>query len=189
MDNDNISLLVKKCKKGNIKAYESLIDLYGKSIFNIIYKMTSNYHDSNDLTQEVYIKIYKNISKFNEESSFWTWVYKIAINICKDYYRKQNRFNEESLNNENEDGKVIEIIDNNNYIEDILIQKYELQKISNAVNLLNFNHKEIILLKDIYNYSYIEISAMLEISEGTVKSRLNRAREKLKIILLNMEQN
>lgn len=188
MQEKDLGVIIERCRSGNIDAYNELIDLYGKKIFNMIYKLIGEYHDSADLTQEVYIKIYKNISKFRSESSFWSWVYIIIRNNCKDYFRKKYRVNYEYIDQENEDEKPIEIVDKKGYVEDLIIRKYEKDVINKSINQLNYSAKEIVILREIYGYSYSEIAAMLSISEGTVKSRLNRARDKLKNIIQTMEQ-
>jgi RNA polymerase sigma-70 factor (ECF subfamily) len=181
--------LIKRCQRGDLGAYEDLIVLYGKRIFNICYKLLGDYHNASDITQEVYIKIYRNIKKFKFNSSLWTWIYSIVTNSCKDYYRKNNKsINIVSIDEEKEEGNVIEIIDRENYIEDILIKKYEKELIGNTISKLKYEYKEIIVLKDIYGYSYDEISSMVDISMGTVKSRLSRAREKLKKLLENNDE-
>lgn len=189
MDDKILKDLILRCQKGETSAFEELYDLYGKKIFNIILKLISNYHDANDLTQEVFIKIYKSIDKFKGNSSLWSWIYVIISNSVKDYFRKNLKNVALSIDNEDEETGTIEIIDESNFVENILMVKYQKELVNKAISQLGYNHKEIILLKEIYDYSYSEIALMLQISEGTVKSRLNRARENLKKILCQMEQS
>lgn len=188
MQEKELDIIIERCRNGDTDAYGDLIDLYGKKIFNMVYKLIGDYHDSADLTQEVYIKIYKNISKFRGDSSFWSWLYTIIRNTCKDYFRKKYKENFEYIDKDNEDEKPLEIIDEKGFVEDLIIKKYEKDVITKSINLLNYSAKEIVILREIYGYTYSEIAAMLSISEGTVKSRLNRARDKLKNIIETMEQ-
>lgn len=183
--NDIEKILIKKCKKGNVEAFEKLISNYQKKIFNLCYRYVQNYDDAIELSQEVFIKIYKSISTFNSNSSLSTWIYKIATTTCIDEIRKRKKHNTVSIEeSEQENVCTIEIAD---LSADPLtqIEKNELKiDIQNAISQLSEEFKTVIILRDIQGFSYNEIAEILSIPLGTVKSRIKRARNFLKDYLL-----
>lgn len=176
-------LLVAKSKKGDIAAFEELISAYEKRAYNIAYRMMANEEDAKDMAQEAFIKIYKSIKNFREESSFSTWLYRIVTNVCLDEIRKRKRNNTLPLeiNIESDKGAAhIEIGADKETPEDIFERIEKRQLILNAINSLNEDYKTVIVLRDIQGFGYEEIASMLSCSLGTVKSRINRARNALK---------
>ncbi len=184
--------LIKKCAKGNLEAFEELIEKYEKTAYNIALKMLKNQDDAMDISQEAFIKVFKSIKTFNFESSFSTWLYRIVTNTCLDFLRKKNN-NVYSLDTpiNTEDGEIQrDIPDTLNSPEEILDKQLTKELVHDSINKLDENHKAIIILRDIQGFSYEEISQILDCSLGTVKSRISRARNNLKdIILKDMEQN
>lgn len=176
-------LLVAKSKKGDIIAFEELIIGYEKKAYNIAYRMMGNEEDAKDMAQEAFIKIYKSIKNFREESSFSTWLYRIVTNVCLDEIRKRKRNNTLPLevNVENDKGTAyIEIGADKETPEDVYERMEKRQLILNAINSLNEDYKTVIVLRDIQGFGYEEIASMLNCSLGTIKSRINRARNALK---------
>lgn len=172
--------IIKKIKKGDICAFEELISAYQKRIYNIVLKTLNNKDDAYDITQEVCIKIYKSINKFNENSLLSTWIYRIAVNTCIDEMRR-NKKNLLYITRELEDKQIDLPIENLDKKPDDEYEKKEIRTIvRDHLHRLDAKYKIIIILKDIYGYSYEEISKILGINQNTVKSRLNRARTKLK---------
>ncbi len=178
--------LIEKSTKGDVGSFEELIQPYQKKAFNIAYRMLGNVEDASDVTQEALIKIFKSLDKYQGKSSFSTWVYSIVNNTCIDYIRKNKKTNVVYLDQELQarDGSYkMEIADEMNTPE-YLFEKQETQKmVQDAINQLNVDHREIIVLRDINGFSYQEIAGMLDCSEGTVKSRISRARAHLKLLL------
>ncbi|ONI38025.1 RNA polymerase [Candidatus Epulonipiscium fishelsonii] len=178
--------LIKKAQAGDIVSFEELIKRYENIIFGICVKILKHETDAYDAAQETCIKIWKQMPKFEGNSKFSTWIYRIAVNQCLDTLRKNKRSKEISFHqsgNEKEDWFMeIEDIKENigKYIEQIETQSVLTQ----GLNELNKGQKEIIMLRDVQNYSYEEISQILNISLGTVKSRLSRARNSFRKILL-----
>lgn len=189
---DNEIKLIKKCKRGNIDAFEELIENYEKTVFNIALKMVKNPDDAMDVSQEALIKVYKSISSFNFQSAFSTWLYKVVVNTCLDFLRKK-KSNTYSIDVpiETEDGEIKrEIKDNINSPETLLDKQLTKELIHNSINKLDDIHKTVIILRDIQGFTYEEIAQILDCSLGTVKSRISRARKNLKdIILKEKEQN
>lgn len=178
--------LIERVKEGDITSFEALIQPYQKKAFNIAYRMLGNLEDANDVTQEAMIKIYKSISGFQGKSSFSTWVYSVVSNSCIDYMRKNRRAVVVSLDKEYDTGESmykIEAVDEMNTPEYLFEKKETKQLIHDAINQLNVDQREIIILRDINGFSYQEIAEILKCSEGTVKSRISRARGSLKALL------
>lgn len=180
--NNNEVLLIKRSQKGNVEAFEELIKDYKKTAYNIALRVLKNKEDAEDISQEALIKVYRSIDKFNMQSSFRTWLYRIVVNTCLDFKRKKTidtySIDEPVKTNDNEIQRQIEDNTNN---PDILFEKELNSKmVLEAVEMLDDDFKTIIVLRDLQGFSYHEISEILCCNPGTVKSRLNRARKKLK---------
>lgn len=176
----NENELIKKCIDGDIDAFETLIDKYKQTAYNIALGIVKNPDDAMDMSQEALIKVYRYIKNFNQKSSFSTWLYRIVMNTCLDYIKKNEKnkvipINEEIINNEDS------CMDSDP--EKILDKKIQTQQIREAIDKLSPIHKNTIILRDIQGFSYEEIANITECSLGTVKSRIKRGRENLKAIL------
>ncbi len=178
----------RKAASGDIDAYERLVRKYEKYVCTTIYSVVRNYDDSLDIAQEVFLKLYHNIGSFKEESSFSSWLYRIAKNSALDFLRKEKNIRQNiSLVTESSYGEEVqmEIPDTSEKTspEASMLQKERNELLYSALDELSDEHKEIILLRDINGYTYEEITSILGIEQGTVKSRLFRARENLRKIL------
>lgn len=183
---DNENILLEKAKAGDISAFEQLIECYQRKIYNIALRIVGNYDDANDLAQEVLIRIFKSIGSFKQQSSFSTWIYRITTNVCLDEIRKRKNRKVISLDEEIklDDGEMKRQIVSDDPLPEDMAEKSEMRKIVNdAINRLSEEHKIVIVLRDIQGFSYEEISQIIKCPEGTVKSRINRARQVLKNIL------
>ncbi len=153
--------------------FEKFVEEYGDRIFNLLYWKVGDYEDAKDLTSEVLLKVYTNLPKFRGESSLYTWAYRIALNHANRFLLKRKISRFISL----DDLKVDPAEDSNEY-EDV--ERTELQKmVRDAIQQLPSKYRDIVILKYLDGHGYEEISEILKIPVGTVKSRLNRAREKL----------
>ncbi len=175
--------LVKMSKKGDVSAFEQLISSYEKRAYNIAYRMLNNEEDAKDATQEAFIKIYKSIKGFREESSFSTWLYRIVTNTCLDELRKQKRNEtvplEVSIEHDKGTIRFEQGVDKVSP-EDIYDRLMERQIVLDTINSLKEDYKAVIILRDLQGFSYEEIASILGCSLGTIKSRINRARNALK---------
>lgn len=174
--------MIARCKKGDREAFNELMLKYQKQVFNITYGMLSDYEDASDAAQEVFVKVYRSVASFREQSSFTTWLYSICRNVCNDILRKRQRrgFTISIDSDEDEDNPVSELPSEELSPE----ASYELSErqriVREAINSLSPEYREIILYSDIEQLSYDEIARILKCPNGTVKSRLNRARNALK---------
>lgn len=187
----NEQLLLERSKAGDIAAFEKLIEVYQKKIFNLAYRMVGNHDDAADLAQEALIRIFKSIANFKEQSSFSTWVYRITTNVCLDEIRKKKNRRVLSLDEEIhvEDGEMQRQIMSDDPLPDEVVEREELRSIVNgAIGSLPEEQRLVISLRDIQGLSYDEIAEVLDCPTGTVKSRINRARQALKNVLMTKRE-
>lgn len=188
--NDIERLLIKKSKSGDVEAFEQLIFDYQKKAFNIALRIMGNQEDAKDMCQEAFIRIFKSIEGFKEQSSFSTWMYRIITNVCLDEIRKRKKNDTISMDStfETQDGEIhYEIVSEDDTPEEAYIRTEKKRLILKTINELNEEYKTAIVLRDIQGFSYEEIANILCCSIGTVKSRINRGRnilkEKLRTVL------
>ncbi len=173
-DDDQI---IQKCLSGNADTFKLLVDKYHLRIINTCYKYTKNLVDAEDLAQEVFIKAYSNLDKFNFNSKFYSWIYRIAVNTSLNFINsKEKRKEKETISNES--CQMNESVSSDNPGD-----YYELTELIDRVQPL-FDRlpdelRKLVELYEIYDYSYEEISRELSIPVGTVRSRLHRARNML----------
>lgn len=191
MISEKESLLIKKAKEGDEGSFEALILSCKGKAYNIALRYVKNENDALDVLQESFIKIFRNLSKFNEESKFETWVYRIVVNTCNDFLRKnKNKYNEISvLLDENDHEKELDIPDNTPPPEAVILNKEHSEYILDCLEKIPIDHREIIVLRDIKGFTYEEISEILECSIGTVKSRISRARNNFKEVYLTNDSD
>ncbi len=173
--------MISGCKNGDRDAFNALMEKYQKQVFSIAYGMLSDYEDASDASQEVFIKIYKSIASFKGESSFSTWMYRICSNVCNDILRKrQKRGATVSLDSEEENASALQLQSDEPTPEEQLELNERQKAVREAINELSPEYKEVIMYSDMHQLSYDEIALILKCPKGTVKSRLNRARNALR---------
>lgn len=175
---DDVKLAI-EASKGNIDAFERLVELYFTGIVGVCYSITGNTQDAEDCTQDAFVKAYKNIGKYDASASFFTWIYRIAINTCYDLKRKQKRTQSVSIDEEiaTDEGVLSFQLEDRNHLPDQqIINQLSDARVQQIIDLLPDKHSRILRLKDIEGMSYQEIARIENIKEGTVKSRLARAR-------------
>ncbi len=174
--------LIQYAQKGDQQALETLLLKYEKKVYNVAYRFMGNEADAYDMAQESLIKIYKGVRTFRLEASFSSWVYRVTVNTCLDELRKRKKA-PLSLDNTLESGVVIE--DRAGLTPEIHALNIESREdIQKAISTLSADHRITVVLRDIQGLTYEEIAETLSISIGTVKSRLNRGRQRLKEILI-----
>ena len=174
--NDSDSLLVEKAKEGNEGAFNFLMNKYYPRVYASLFSFTKSKEDSEDLAQQTFVKVWQQIQSFRGDSAFFTWVYRIAINLAKNYvassgYKKQKV-------NSSIDQLEIDISSNEN-IESILIHGQSIDDIKDFINTMPEALKTAFTLRESEGKSYEEISIITETPIGTVRSRIFRARESI----------
>lgn len=176
--------LLMRAKSGDEAAFEEIVKMYQQKICSTIFFMVKNENIVEDLAQEVFIKIYRNIGKFNEESSLYTWIYRITMNTCIDQIKKEKRFTYINPVIETEDGEMeVQYEDETQKLDEILEEKIRREKLIKAIKKLPAEQRALIVLRDVRQFKYMEIAEMLKLNLGTVKSKINRSRQALKEIL------
>lgn len=181
---DKESRLIKKAKSGNLEAFEQLILQYEKRIYNYCYRMTNSQEDAEDLAQEIFIKVYKNLKSFKGNSKFSTWIYRIAYNTCIDKYRKKEVATVSLTLNSDEEEKEIDLPSNDPLPEERIVSREEYDVVCECISELKPEYKNAVILRDIQNYTYDEIAEILNIPLGTVKSHISRGRASLRDALI-----
>jgi RNA polymerase sigma-70 factor (ECF subfamily) len=168
-----IADILSKCKEGNQEAWNMLINNYSKSVYNIALNFFAERDIAADVTQDIFIKLYHNLGKFREEKNFSSWIFTISRNYCVDYWRKNKKhlINKQDLDENISSSKPTP--------EENLVKRSEIEILRKKISQLEPDLKIALILRDIHDLSYQEIAERLSIPEGTIKSRINRARLKL----------
>lgn len=183
---DDEKHLLESAQKGELQAFEKLVERYQKKVYNIALRMTGNAEDAYEVSQEAFIRIYSSIRQFRKDSSFSTWLYRITINVCLDELRKQkkNKLVYLDENIEMDDGEIKKQLADKGPAPDEMAEQDEMKRaIRAAINELSEEHRIVVIMRDIQGFSYDDISKILKCPKGTVKSRINRARKILRDIL------
>jgi len=175
--------LVIAAQKGELSAYDELIRRYHGKIYSLVYNMTSNKEDAEDMLQDVFAKGYSSLKHFKGTSSFYTWIYRIAINRTINFLKKRKRgANAISLDNVDEgverDRTYVELSARESPFRDVILSELQ-QKLNKALMTLSEKHRTVVVLHDIQGVPHDEIARMMGCSQGTVRSRLFYARQRL----------
>jgi RNA polymerase sigma-70 factor (ECF subfamily) len=183
---DPDAAFVRAVQGGDIAAFDHLVIKHKDKLFNIVYWLLGDYQETNDCAQEIFIKVFKSIRKFRFQSSFSTWLYRIAINTCKNRRKssafrwKKRTVSLENPENPNQDNRSYEIRNGCPSPENRLEKKERIMLIRKAINALPQEQNRVIVLRDIQGLSYQKIADITGLNLGTIKSRLARARLELK---------
>jgi RNA polymerase sigma-70 factor (ECF subfamily) len=188
------AVLVQQCRQGDPAAADRLIRKYQNRIYNAIYRICANPDDAAELTQDTFVKIIENVDKFEGKSSFYTWAFRIGVNLAINYCQRNARVAFKSLDSEvNEgeakDGGVLKklLTDDSLPQPAVVAQNKELCRlVVKAMMKLDENQRAVIVLRDIEGMNYTQIADVLDIELGTVRSRLSRARTSLREIMERM---
>ncbi|MFH1615557.1 MAG: sigma-70 family RNA polymerase sigma factor [Planctomycetota bacterium] len=183
--------LVRQCRQGAVWAMERLIVKYQDRIYNTILRICGNPDDAAELTQDTFVKVLEKINDFGGRSSFYTWLFRIAVNLTLNYCKRRVRLGSESLDAQLADGagtvknRLRYLIADDKAVDAVKVaQDKELcELVLKSLDRLDEDHKAVVVLRDIEGMSYGQIARVLDIELGTVKSRLSRARNNLREII------
>jgi len=174
--------LVALAQKQDVEAYNELIRRYHRKIYALVYNMTSNKEDAEDLVQEVFFKAYSALKNFKGDSSFYTWVYRIAVNRTINFVKKRKKRQGFSLDDVDSgmerDPAYVELSSKESPYRDATISELQ-EKLNTVLQKLSEKHRAVVVLHDIQGVPHEEIARMLGVSSGTVRSRLFYARQLL----------
>ena len=178
--------LVARAREGDLGAYDELIQMFQERIYATTYNMTSNHEDAHDLTQEAFIKAYRSLHSFKGQSSFYTWIYRIAVNRTINFLKKRNRRVNLSLNdmdaNVENNPELVSLISERTPRRDVNLQELQ-EKLNEAMQRLSESHRLVVTLHDIQGLPHDEIGKIVNCNTGTVRSRLFYARQQLQAYL------
>lgn len=173
---------VQKARQGDLQAYDYLMSKYQSRIYALLYNMTSNKEDAEDLLQEVFLKGYKALPRFKGHASFYTWIYRIAVNTAINYVKKRKRTQGLSLDHLDlgieRDPALVQMASQETPDRNLGLKELQI-KLNKALQTLSEKHRTVVVLHDIQGLPHHEIGKILGVSSGTVRSRLFYARQQL----------
>jgi len=174
--------LVKRAKRGDLQSYDELVKRYQERIYATLYHMTGNHEDANDLAQDAFIKAYSALNSFKGGSSFYTWLYRIAVNKTINFIKQKKKKFHLSLNdidfNAEHDPDLMALISDKTPNRDIALSELQ-KKLNEALLKLSEPHRMVVVLHDVQGLSHDEIADIMDCNIGTVRSRLFYARQQL----------
>ena len=179
-------ITIKKVLNGDKNAFEALVLANQKNVYNLALKITKSEEDALDISQEAFFKAYRQLGNFRGDIRFSVWLYRLTYNLCIDLLRKKPMAPVVSITafqDDNDEARDLEIPDLRNLPEDGLIRSELRKEIAESIGELDQNHREILVMREVTGMSYADIADATGINEGTVKSRLARARHRLAGIL------
>ncbi len=175
-------VLVQRAKGDDVAAYDELVRRYQARIYATVYHMTSNHEDANDLVQDTFIKAYRALKTFKGDSSFYTWVYRIAVNKTINFLKQRKNRLHMSLNDVDFDAEkdpdLVALVSEKTPRRDLNLAELQ-DKLNGAMQKLSEHHRMVVTLHDIQGLSHEEIGAIMDCNVGTVRSRLFYARQQL----------
>jgi RNA polymerase sigma-70 factor (ECF subfamily) len=181
--------VIESCKAGDKEAFKAVVLFYQKKVFNIAYRMLGNSEEAKDLAQEVFLSVFDSIRSLREETKFDVWLTQITLNHCRNrwkYLKRRYYFDSDSLDDpiETENGNMPRQHYDLSDTPEVSYEKKMIQQlIQRGLLKLKEDQRELIVLRDLQGYSYEEIGKLFHLPEGTVKSKLHRARMDLKEVL------
>jgi RNA polymerase sigma-70 factor (ECF subfamily) len=174
--------LVKRARRGDLAAYDQLVQRYQERIYATVYHMTANHEDANDLAQEAFIKGFQALKSFKGGSSFYTWVYRIAVNKTINFLKQRKNRSQMSLNdldfNAEHDPDLVALISDKTPRREAGLTELQ-EKLNEAMQKLSEPHRLVVTLHDVQGLSHEEIAKIMDCNIGTVRSRLFYARQQL----------
>ena len=178
--------LVARVQRGEVKAFDVLVERYKQRLYATVYHMTSNHEDANDLVQEAFIKAYKSLHSFKRQTSFYTWVYRIAVNRTINFLKRRKDRGHFSLNDVDAsietDPDYVELMSHVTPRREVGLNELQ-EKLNESMQKLSDEHRAVVIMHDVQGMTHADIAKVMNCSEGTVRSRLYYARQQLQGLL------
>ena len=174
---DAIDAVIQRCLAGDQVAWEQIVRQHWRKVFNIAYKFTGKHDEAEDLTQDVFLKIFKSLNTFDRRANFQTWLVSVSRNLCIDHYRSVRK-ERETIDRDVDAGELSPVAQTVSPVA-ALEHRDRVELLKKALHQLPPALREAVLLRDIQELSYQEIAERQHLPEGTVKSRINRGRTEL----------
>ena len=178
--------LVGEARGGDLEAYDALVRRHQERVYATIYHMTSNHEDAADLTQETYVKAFRALKSFKGDSSFFTWIYRIAVNKTINHLKQRKHRGQVSLNdldvNAENDPDLVALVSDRTPRRDVSLRELQ-ERLNMAMQRLSEEHRMVVTLHDIQGLKHEEIAGIMKCNVGTVRSRLFYARQQLQAYL------
>lgn len=177
--------VMEQLQDGVMQAFDIIVHRYKDRLHNFLYRYTHNHEDCEDLVQETFLRVYRSRYSYQRIAKLSTWIYTIALNLAKSMYKKKQRMSLISIHADESDpdDREMQITDENILQDDKLHLKNSMGELEKALTELNDDFKEVIILRDIQQLTYEEIAEITGTAMGTVKSRINRARNQLQELI------
>lgn len=178
--------IVQRVQNGEVSAFNQLVQKYRQSLFSIIYNMTGNREDATDITQEVFIKAFQSINRFRGQASFYTWIYRIAVNSSITFIKKakkQRFINYETIDETLVSSEILEYFTAKTKTEKGALLTELQEKLNEALQKLSPKHRLVVILHEVEGMNHKSIADIMKTSEGTVRSRLHYAKKMLQSFL------
>ena len=185
-DRDLDWAIVQRVQNGEVSAFNQLVQKYRQPLFSTIYNMTGNREDATDIAQEVFIKAFQSIKRFRGQASFYTWLYRIAVNSSITFIKrakKQRFINYETIDEALVSSEILEYFTAKTKTEKGALLKELQEKLNEALQKLSPKHRIVVILHEVEGMSHKEIADITKTSEGTVRSRLHYAKKMLQAFL------
>src|SRR3954462_2210600 len=174
---ESVDVLIQRCLKGDQLAWEAIVRQYRRKVFNVAYKFVGRHDEAEDLTQDIFLKIFKSLATFDSRANFQTWLISVSRNLCIDHYRSVRK--ERETIDRDVDANELSPLSHDPGPVAALEQQDRVQLLKEAMASLPETLRMAVLMRDIQELSYQEIADKLRLPEGTVKSRINRGRTEL----------
>ena len=174
---DAVEALIKRCLSGDQIAWEQIVRQYWRKVFNVAYKFVGKHDEAEDLTQDIFLKVFKSLNTFDRRANFQTWLISVSRNLCIDHYRSVRK--ERETIDRGVDASELSPVSRDPGPMTVLEQRDRVVLLRQALGNLAETLRTAVMMRDIQEMSYQEIAETLRLPEGTVKSRINRGRTEL----------
>ena len=182
---DEIETLIQRCLRGDQAAWERIVRLHWRRVFNVAYKFVGKHDEAEDLTQDIFVKVFRSLATFDRRANFQTWLISVSRNLCIDHYRSVRK--ERQTIDRDIDANDLSPVTREPGPMAALEQRDRVSLLRDALAALPDSLRTAVLMRDIQELSYQEIADRLHLPEGTVKSRLHHAMKRLRVLLGNPE--